>query len=175
MKEKFNLPEGFILNVGTIETRKNLIAVINAMSIMKINIPLVVIGKKTAYMNFIKIQIKKINFDISKIIFLENVSINELPQIYKLSSLFVYPSLFEGFGIPILESLYSGIPVISSKGGCFSEAGGPNSKYVDPQDKEEFAFQIEECLNNSQLRKKMSEMGKKYAQNFNPKKTFKSA
>ena len=170
VKEKFNLPEGFILNVGTIETRKNLIAVINAMSIMKINIPLVVIGKKTAYMNFIKIQIKKINFDISKIIFLENVSINELPQIYKLSSLFVYPSLFEGFGIPILESLHSGIPVISSKGGCFSEAGGPNSKYVDPQDKEEFAFQIEECLNNSQLRKKMSEMGKKYAQNFNPKK-----
>ena len=170
VKEKFNLPEGFILNVGTIETRKNLIAVINAMSIMKINIPLVVIGKKTAYMNFIKIQIKKINFDISKIIFLENVSINELPQIYKLSSLFVYPSLFEGFGIPILESLYSGIPVISSKGGCFSEAGGPNSKYVNPHDKEEFAFQIEECLNNSQLRKKMSEMGKKYAQNFNPKK-----
>ena len=93
-----------------------------------------------------------------------------MPQIYKLSSLFVYPSLFEGFGIPILESLYSGIPVISSKGGCFSEAGGPNSKYVDPQDKEEFAFQIEECLNNSQLRKKMSEMGKKYAQNFSPKK-----
>ncbi|MAW84226.1 MAG: hypothetical protein CL832_07470 [Crocinitomicaceae bacterium] len=170
VKEKFNLPKVFILNVGTIETRKNLIAIINAMSIMKINIPLVVIGKKTAYMNFIKIQIKKINFDINKIIFLENVSINELPQIYKLSSLFVYPSLFEGFGIPILESLYSGIPVISSKGGCFSEAGGPNSKYVDPQDKEEFAFQIEECLNNSQLREKMSEMGKKYAQNFNPKK-----
>ena len=173
IKKKFNLPDSFILNVGTIETRKNLISVINAMNIMKTDIPLVVIGKKTAYINFIKIQIKKINFDKNKIIFLENVSINELPQIYKLSSLFVYPSLFEGFGIPILESLCCGTPVISSKGGCFIEAGGPESKYVNPNDKDEFSFQIEECLHNSNLREKMSNMGKKYAQNFNPKKLSK--
>ena len=59
VKEKFNLPREFLLNVGTIETRKNLISVINAMDLMKIDIPLVVVGKKTAYMNFLKIQIKK--------------------------------------------------------------------------------------------------------------------
>ena len=69
IKKKFNLPDSFILNVGTIETRKNLISVINAMNIMKTNIPLVVIGKKTAYINFIKIQIKKINFDKIKLYF----------------------------------------------------------------------------------------------------------
>jgi Glycosyltransferase len=173
IKEKFNLPNDFLLNVGTIETRKNLISLINAMNIMKIDIPLVVIGKKTPYLNFIKVQIKKLNFDASKIIFLENISINELPQIYKLSSLFVYPSIFEGFGIPILESLYCGTPVISSKGSCFSEAGGKNSKYINPENREEFAFQIMECLTNSSLRKKMSEEGLKYAQNFNPKKISK--
>ena len=74
--------------------------------------------------------------------------------------MFVYPSLFEGFGIPILESLYCGTPVICSKGSCFSEAGGPESKYVDPNDVDEFSFQIEECLHNSELREKMSKMGK---------------
>ena len=174
IKEKFNLPNEFLLNVGTIETRKNLIAVIHAMNIMKIDIPLVVVGKKTAYMNFLKIQIKKLNFNTNKIIFLEDVSINDLPVIYKLSSLFVYPSIFEGFGIPILESLYCKTPVISSNGSCFSEAGGPFSKYVNPENQEEFAFQIEECLTNENLRSEMIKMGFKHAQKFNPKELSKN-
>ena len=174
VKDKFNLPSEFLLNVGTIETRKNLIAIINAMDIMKIDIPLVVVGKKTAYMNFLKIQIKKLNFDTNKIIFLDKVSINELPAIYKLSSLFVYPSVFEGFGIPILESLYCKTPVISSNGSCFNEAGGPYSKYVDSDNKEEFAFQIEECLTNEKLRNEMMEMGFQHAQKFNPQKLSKN-
>ena len=174
VKDKFNLPGEFLLNVGTIETRKNLVSVINAMEIMKIDIPLVVVGKKTAYMNFLKIQIKKLNFDSNKIIFLDDVSINELPAIYKLSSLFVYPSIFEGFGIPILESLYCKTPVISTNGSCFSEAGGPYTKYVNPDNKEEFAFQIEECLTNEKLRNEMTEMGLKHAQNFDPKKLSKN-
>jgi glycosyltransferase involved in cell wall biosynthesis len=141
---------------------------------MKIDIPLVVVGKKTAYMNFLKIQIKKLNFDTNKIIFLDNVSINDLPVIYKLSSLFVYPSIFEGFGIPILESLYCKTPVISSNGSCFSEAGGLHSKYVDPDNKEEFAFQMEECLTNDKLRSEMMKMGFIHAQNFDPKKLSKN-
>jgi glycosyltransferase involved in cell wall biosynthesis len=169
IKKKFNLPSSFLLNVGTIETRKNLIAVVNALHVMKTDIPLVVIGRKTAYMNFIKIQAKKLKFDINKIIFLNDVSIEELPVIYKLASLFVFPSIFEGFGIPILESLCSGTPVISSKGSCFSEAGGAHSKYVDPNNIEEFAFQIEECLVNTELRKTMSKMGLEHARNFEPK------
>ena len=174
VKDKFNLPEEFLLNVGTIETRKNLISLINAMDLMKIDIPLVVVGKKTAYKNFLKIQIKKLNFDPNKIIFLDNVSINELPAIYKLSSLFVYPSIFEGFGIPILESLYCKTPVISSNGSSLSEAGGPHSKYIDPDNYEEFAFQIEECLTNETLRIEMIKMGFKHAQKFNPKKISKN-
>ena len=125
-------------------------------------------------MNFLKIQIKKLNFDPNKIIFLDDVSMYELPIIYKLSSLFVYPSIFEGFGIPILESLYCKTPVISSNGSCFNEAGGPFSKYVDSDNKEEFAFQIEECLTNEKLRNEMMEMGLKHAQNFDPKNLSKN-
>lgn len=172
-KKKFNLPKEFILNVGTIETRKNLISIINAMSVMKMDVPLVVVGKKTQYMNFLKIQMKKMNFDSKKIIFLEDVSIDELPIIYSLSSLFLYPSLFEGFGIPILEALNCKTPVISSKGSCFQEAGGDFSKYIDSENKEEFAFQIEECLTNTKLRESMIIQGLKHADNFQPNKISK--
>ena len=172
-KKKFNLPKEFILNVGTIETRKNLISIINAMSVMKMDVTLVVVGKKTQYMNFLKIQMKKMNFDSKKIIFLEDVSIDELPIIYSLSSLFLYPSLFEGFGIPILEALNCKTPVISSKGSCFQEAGGDFSKYIDSENKEEFAFQIEECLTNTKLRESMIIQGLKHADNFQPNKISK--
>ena len=152
IKKKFNLPDQFILNVGTIETRKNLISIINAMTLMKIKAPLVVVGKKTKYMNFINIQLKKLKFDPSQIIFLHDVSVEDLPGIYQLSSLFVYPSIFEGFGIPILEALCCGIPVITTKGGCFSEAGGKYSMYVDPLNMEELAHKMDECLTYSKKR-----------------------
>jgi glycosyltransferase involved in cell wall biosynthesis len=168
IKKKHNLPDEYLLNVGTIETRKNLISIINAMSIMKHDIPLVVVGRKTKYMNFIKVQLKKMNFDESKIIFLNNVSVEELPGIYQLSALFVYPSVFEGFGIPILEALNCGIPVITTKDGCFVEAGGKNSAYIDPQNQEELATKIDECLSNSKMREKMIIKGLKHAKKFEP-------
>lgn len=168
IKKKFNLPDQFILNVGTIETRKNLISIINAMTLMKIKAPLVVVGKKTKYMNFINVQLKKLKFDPSQIIFLHDVSVEDLPGIYQLSSLFVYPSIFEGFGIPILEALCCGIPVITTKGGCFGEAGGEYSMYVEPFNMEELAHKMDECLTYSKKREKMIIKGLLHAKRFEP-------
>ncbi|MEC7526917.1 MAG: glycosyltransferase family 1 protein [Bacteroidota bacterium] len=168
IKKKFNLPDQFILNVGTIETRKNLISIINAMTLMKIKAPLVVVGKKTKYMNFINVQLKKLKFDPSQIIFLHDVSVEDLPGIYQLSSLFVYPSIFEGFGIPILEALCCGIPVITTKGGCFVEAGGKYSMYVEPLNMEELAHKMDECLTYSKKREKMIIKGLLHAKRFEP-------
>lgn len=168
IKKKFSLPDQFILNVGTIETRKNLISIINAMTKMKEDIPLVVVGKKTKYMNFLSVQLKKLNFDPSKILFLHDVSIEELPGIYQLASLFVYPSIFEGFGIPILEALSCGIPVITSKDGCFIEAGGKHSVYIDPLNEEQLADEMDRCLSYSKLREKMIIQGLKHAKKFEP-------
>ena len=136
---------------------------------MKNDLPIVVVGRKTKYFNFLKVQLKKLKIDSSRLIFLKNVSIEELPSIYALADVFVYPSLFEGFGIPIIESLASGTPVITTKGGCFSEAGGPNSIYIDPLDYEELAFNIDHLLTKSELQNKMSFSGKKFVKKFNPK------
>ncbi len=168
VRTKYNLPKQYILNVGTIETRKNLNALVQALPLMKNKIPLVVVGKKTKYINFIKVQMQKLKLSESQVLFLENVSIDELPAIYQMAEVFVYPSIFEGFGIPIIEALYSKTPVVTTKGGCFPEAGGQYSKYVDPNNFQELANTVDEVLNNKALKNKMKEEGFKYVQKFNP-------
>lgn len=170
IKSKYELPDTFILNVGTIETRKNLNAIIQALPLMKNDVPLVVVGRSTRYMNFLNVQMQKLKINPNKILFLKNVSIEELPSIYQLASVFVYPSFFEGFGIPIIEALYSGTPVITSKGGCFPEAGGPDSIYVNPEGYQEIADKIDLVLSDSILANEMSEKGKLYAQKFDSEK-----
>jgi glycosyltransferase involved in cell wall biosynthesis len=166
IRQKYDLPERYLLNVGTIETRKNLNAIIQAMPLMKNDFPLVVVGRSTRYVNFLKVQMNKLKIDASRIIFLKNVSIEELPSIYQMAEVFIYPSFFEGFGIPIIEALYSKTPVITTQGGCFPEAGGPDSIYVQPEDYKELALQIDQVVSDKQLADYMRTSGLQYAQRF---------
>lgn len=162
--QKYNLPESYILNVGTIEERKNILSVIQA--IRKIDTHLVIVGKQTKYSQTILEYITKHNMQ-SKVVFLEGLSVIELAILYQEATIFVYPSLFEGFGIPIIEALYSKTPVITSFDGCFSEAGGPNSLYVIPTDYREIRFQIKRLLEDHNLRKTITTRGFEYVQRFN--------
>jgi glycosyltransferase involved in cell wall biosynthesis len=163
-RNKYLLPTNFILNVGTIEKRKNVLSVIKA--IKEIDTQLVIIGKKTAYFNEIKTFISENKLQ-NKVIFLENVELKELASIYRMASVFIYPSVFEGFGIPIIEALYSKTPVITSKGGCFSEAGGENSIYIDALSTEEIKVKLEEVLANPEKREAMKQKGHEFVQKFN--------
>jgi len=170
IKSKYNLPDKYLLNVGTIESRKNLKSIIKALPLIEENIPLFVVGKKTDYYNEVLREIDNLKLT-DRVHFLENISIDELPIIYQLASVFVYPSIFEGFGIPIIESLFSGTPVITSKNGCFPEAGGPNSIYVESTNENEIAVGIDKILANSTLSNEMINKGKEYAiKNFDDKK-----
>jgi glycosyltransferase involved in cell wall biosynthesis len=164
VKEKYKLPDRFILSVGTIEERKNLLTTVKAVK--DIDEKLIVIGGKTKYYETVKKYIAENEME-NKVIFLENVDLKELVCIYQMSSLFVYPSLFEGFGIPIIEALYSKTPVITSKGGCFSEAAGPNSFYVDSLNEVELRDKIVEILSNDDLANEMKEKGYQFVQKFN--------
>lgn len=162
--EKYDLPEKFILNVGTIEERKNLFTIIK--SIKDIDIPLVIIGKKTSYYNeihqyIIEHKMEKRVFHLSK---LDN---KELATIYQLATIFVYPSIFEGFGIPIIEALYSKTPVITTNSGVFPEAGGPDSIYINPDNIEELKEKIISLLSNEILRNEVAEKGCQFVQKFN--------
>ena len=163
-RKKYQLPSHFILNVGTIEKRKNVLSVIKA--IKEIDTQLVVIGKKTVYFKEVNNYIVENNIQ-NKVIFLENVELKELASIYRMASVFIYPSIFEGFGIPIIEALYSKTPVITSKGGCFSEAGGENSVYINALNSKKIKGEIEELLANSVKSKVMKQKGLKFVQRFN--------
>jgi glycosyltransferase involved in cell wall biosynthesis len=161
---KYNLPDEFILNVGTIETRKNILLAVKA--IKTINTHLIIIGNETPYTNEVKNYIKENNIE-HKVLFLKGLTINELAIIYQLAKIFVYPSLYEGFGIPIIEALYSKTPVITTQDGVFPEAGGPNSIYVDPTNVEQMKNAINELLENENLRNDIAAKGLEFVQQFN--------
>lgn len=168
VQNKFKLPSEYILYVGTVEERKNLLSVVRAIHEGSIDIPLVIVGRQTNYTKKVKDYIS--DNKIKHIYFLEKVSDEDLPALYQNSALFVYPSLFEGFGIPILEALYSGTPVITSKEGCFREAGGPSSLYIDPLNPGEIADSIKKILVDSAYRKKIVDDGYAYTRNFDHEK-----
>ena len=162
--KKHNLPEEYILNVGTIEKRKNLLVILK--SIPNTTKKLVVIGKKTAYFDEVWDYIVANNLE-KQVIFLKDLSLEELAIIYQKATLFVYPSIFEGFGIPIIEALYSKTPVITSTGSCFSEAGGSHSLYVNPENSDELRTAIDLVWDNTSKRIEMQEKGFEYVQKFN--------
>jgi len=165
IREKYNLPKDFILNVGTIEERKNLLHLVKA--IKNIDTKLVVVGgDKSDYAKKVKEYVIANNLS-HKVQFLKNVPLDELAVFYTLAKVFVYPSIFEGFGIPIIEALYSKTAVITSKDGCFSEAGGENSLYINPQSVEEIAKAIKLVLENPLQQEEMEKKGWQYAQRFN--------
>ncbi|MCX2473700.1 glycosyltransferase family 1 protein [Pedobacter sp. MC2016-05] len=166
IRTTYKLPQKYLLNVGTIENRKNLKLIVQALKDVNEEYKLVVIGKKTAYFKEVEKEIKLLGLG-NRIIFLKNIPFADLPGIYQMASVFVYPSFYEGFGIPIIEALYSGIPTIAAIGSCLEEAGGPDSIYVNPKDPEGLSAEITRVLSSSTLQNEMKEKGLEFVQKFN--------
>ena len=82
----------------------------------------------------------------------------------------IYPSLFEGFGIPILEALCCQTPVITSQGSCFAETGGDSALYINPENAEDVADKLNQVLSNKELRKEMITKGLNHAEKFTDEK-----
>ena len=164
LAEKFNLPSEFILSVGTIEPRKNLLTTVQ--SLLHHNLPLVVVGKKTAYFKEIEKFITAHSLQ-KRIFHLADISMKELAILYQLAFAFCYPSVYEGFGIPVIEALYSGTPVITNKEGCFKEAGGPGSFYIDCFDFKALSGIIINLQDDELLYNDTVEKGRSYAMQFN--------
>ena len=163
--KRYELPDKYLLNVGTIEPRKNLLLVIEALQAIDPAYKLVVVGKPQAYAKLVKAEITRLNLN-DRVVFLEKIPFEDLPVIYQMATVFIYPSLYEGFGIPIIEALYSKVPVIAATGSCLEEAGGPASIYISPSNSKELALQTNKILANKELQKHMTEEGLKYVQKF---------
>ena len=168
VRKKYQLPDHYILNVGSIEERKNILAAVQALPMLPQHIHIVIVGRRTGYTEKVE-QFIKDNGLGERVHIISNVPFNDLPAFYQSAEIFVYPSRFEGFGIPIIEALYSGIPVVAATGSCLEEAGGPDSIYVNPDDITGLADAFKQIYSNSDKRKNMVEKGREFAKRFSEK------
>lgn len=177
----YQLPETFFLYVGSIIERKNLLSVCKALQLLNqdVVIPLIVIGKGGTYKKQVQSFIHNQGL-ATQIRFLSDEATAssigfqtaaDFPAIYQLANAMIYPSIFEGFGIPVLEALWSRIPVITSNVSCLPEAGGPGAFYVNPSRPEEMKQQMLQILQNPNLVEQQVETGWRYAQNFRTETT----
>lgn len=165
IRHKYQLPQAYILYVGSIEERKNLLLVARALRRLPAGIRLVAIGKHTPYTEKVKAYLHAHQLE-ERVQLLHGIPLHELPAFYQCASLFVYPSRFEGFGIPIIEAIHSGVPVIAATGSCLEEAGGPASRYIDPDDADGLAEQIDFILSHPAAAEAMKIQSLAYAQRF---------
>lgn len=168
------ITQPYILYVGTLEPRKNVTTLIQAFNDFKskTGLPhqLVLVGKKGWKSDAIINSINNSSFK-NNIILTGYVPEKDLPFIYSLAELFVYPSLYEGFGFPILEAMACGVPVITSNISSLPEVGGKAVQYVTPNNSEQLSQKIIEIISSQSKRQKMVELGFQQAEKFSWEKT----
>lgn len=181
IKKQYALPGQYFLYVGSIIERKNLLNICKAIFLLRneLSVSLVVIGDGGKYKQVVKDFINQNDLE-RKIIFLsENESAKscksfqsavDFPAIYQSAIAMIYPSFFEGFGIPVLEALWSKLPVITSNVSCLPEAGGEGAYYVNPSSAEEIAEAMKKIHSDEGLADTLKEKGWQHAQSFTPQK-----
>lgn len=166
--KKYNLAPGYILSVATLEPRKNLGNLLRAYLATDLNQPLVLAGQIGWKAEDI---LKLINQHQDRIRLLGFVKDEELRVLYQNALLFVYPSFYEGFGLPVLEAMAQGVPVISSNTSSLCEVGGDVAYYIDPKKPESIKKGLLDLVHNTKKRQKLANLGLKQAARFSWKKS----
>ena len=171
LQTKYHISDKYILFVGTLQPRKNIVRLIEAFSRIKNqelgikDLELVIIGRKGWQYEEILAAPEK--YDVTdQVKFLENVSDDELDVFYQHALCYVLPSLYEGFGLPVVEAMQRGCPVITSNVSSLPEAGGDAALYVDPENVADIAEKITQLITDKQLREELIAKGKKQIQKF---------
>ncbi|TET54003.1 MAG: glycosyltransferase family 1 protein, partial [Actinobacteria bacterium] len=176
VKKKFGLPQNYILAVGTLEPRKNLSCLLKAFALLKkksdFDFKLVIVGEEGWLYKRIFNDIKKQDLE-KETIFTGFIQDKDLPAIYSGASVFVYPSLYEGFGLPALEAMACGTPVVCSNTSSLPEVVGKAALKANPEKPEEFANAISKIVSDANLAKELSKMGYERAKQFSWEKTAK--
>lgn len=177
LREKYKLPDKFVLYVGDVTWNKNLPRLIEA--IKKINLTLVMVGSALVQGEFDHLnpwnqdllKVQKMVEDDKRIIRLGFIPTEDLVTIYNLATVFVMPSLYEGFGLPVLEAMSCGCPIVTTKSGSIPEVVGDVAYYVDAYDINDIANGIGEVYSNQKLQKEFSQKALKRAKRFSWQKT----
>jgi glycosyltransferase involved in cell wall biosynthesis len=173
LNKKFGITKPYILFVGTIQPRKNIAKLIEAVSLLKNKeIQLVVVGKKGWLWEEILAAPEKFKIT-DRIKFLDFVGNEDLPSLYKNAQCFVLPSLYEGFGLPVLEAMQFGCPVVTSNVSSLPEVGGDAAIYFDPESVDDMAEKIDKVISDEKLRAEMTEKGYNQVKKFSWEKTAK--
>lgn len=165
VRRRYGLPTEYLLSVGTIEQRKNALVILRALTQLERAPILLLVGRPTAYLRTLTDFARRRGLQ-ERVRVLHSVGADDLPAVYQGANIFLYPSLFEGFGLPILEALWSDVPVITSTGSCFAEVGGPAAHYVPPDQPDALAEAIRAVLDDSDRRDRMITAGRAHATSF---------
>lgn len=177
LRKKYNLPEKFTLYVGDVTWNKNLPRLVNA--IKKTDIPLVMVGKALTIKNFNRTNswnqdlgtVQEQVMGDKRFVLPGFVKEEDLKYLYSMATVFVMPSLYEGFGLPILEAMGCGCPVVTSRRGSLGEVAGDAAYYIDPENIENIAKGIKDVFSNKKLRMNLIEKGIQQAKRFSWQKT----
>lgn len=153
IKNKYSLPDKFILYVGNLKPHKDVKTLIK--SIEGLNLNLVISGKSNELIDR-TIEVSDLKEYVKFIGYIDD---NDLPKIYNLADLFVFPSLYEGFGLPPLEAMASGCPTIVSSAACLQEVVGDNKFVFKMEDYEELSKKINEVMDNEKYRNDLIDIG----------------
>lgn len=164
-RKTYDLPERFLLQVGSIERRKNAELSVRALSAVNSDLPLILIGRATPYLREIEELASTLGVR-GRLRVLHDVPFPHLPLLYRLATAALYPSHYEGFGIPVLEAITCGTPCIAATGSCLEEAGGEAAIYVTPRDPRAMARAIDSILSGDPGVISRIEKGRRHAARF---------
>jgi len=166
IKEKYKLPEKYIISVGTVQSRKNQLLAVEALAKLPAQIELIIVGRMDgAYADEVRAAIERRGL-AGRVRHLQNVPFADLPALYACAVASTYTSRYEGFGIPVAESLTVGTPVVACTGSCLEEAGGDGGIYVDPDDVDACAQALERLADDVVWHDVVAGRGRRYVRRF---------
>ncbi|MFP4082732.1 MAG: glycosyltransferase family 4 protein [Candidatus Aminicenantes bacterium] len=172
-KKRYGLPSSFILFVGAMEPRKNLTTLVKALKCLhnrNRKIPLIMVGRKGEDYKRIKKEINEQSLD-AWVKMLGYVPEEDLKNLYRLASVLVFPSMYEGFGLPVLEAMVSGLPVVTSQTSALVEIAQDAALYFNPDSPDEIAEKTLLAMDHRDLHQSLAQKGKKRALDFDWRKT----
>src|SRR6266571_684241 len=177
VRKKYDLPEKFVLYVGDVTWNKNVPRLMEA--VQKTDLPLVMVGKSLVEENFDRqnpwngdlVRVQEAANTDRRFLRLGFVPTEDLVAIYNSATVFVFPSIYEGFGLPVLEAMQCGTPVVTTAGGSLQEVARDAALYVDSYSAQSIAEGIEKVFSNQKLQKELSEKGLQQAKKFSWEQT----
>jgi glycosyltransferase involved in cell wall biosynthesis len=171
LAQRYGIEGDFILYLGRLQARKNLARLIEAYALVRkagFSQTLVIAGKRDSLFEPVQARIKELKLE-QNILLPGYVHAEDVPIFYSAAEVFVYPSLYEGFGLPVIEAMSCGVPVITSRGSSLEEVAGTAALSIDPLDVEAIAQAIVKVLGDTALREQLREAGLARSKQFNYK------